>query len=150
MAASIWSNFIRRCSLAWCCPKNIADIVESWMGGYFVGCGCVLWWLIPFAILWSIWKERNSRIFLGSSFSVANLISTVAIRIAKWALVRKEFSISSMDDNLSNWEACMGCGSIQMRRVVPWSPSIWGFKVQCGWCFQGQMGAGWYWRCASQ
>lgn len=34
---SVWSSFIGRCSLAWCCPKDIADAAMSWMGGAIVG-----------------------------------------------------------------------------------------------------------------
>lgn len=65
LAVSIWSNFIGRSGLAWCFPKNIADMVESWQGECFVGCGQVLCRMIPFAILWTIWKESNDMIFRG-------------------------------------------------------------------------------------
>ena len=51
VAALAWSNFIQKCSLAWCCPKNIAGMAESWLGGYFIGCDRVLCRMIPFAIL---------------------------------------------------------------------------------------------------
>lgn len=37
VATFVWSNLIWRCGLAWCCPKNIANMEESWLGGCFVG-----------------------------------------------------------------------------------------------------------------
>lgn len=85
-------------------------MAESWMGGAIVGCTRILWRVSPFAILWSIWKEMNDRIIRGSSSSSIDLIPRVALRIAKWALVRKKFSNVHLNDILENWEACMGCG----------------------------------------
>ena len=76
----------------------------------------------PFAILWSIWKERNDRIFRSSSFSTVGLTSEVAFGIAKWALIRKEFSKLTFDDILLNWGACMVCGPSKVKRSTPWYP----------------------------
>ena len=52
--ASVWSNFIARCGIAWCMPQLLARTVESWIGGHFAGCGRILLRLTLFAILWSI------------------------------------------------------------------------------------------------
>ena len=101
----------------WYClvlPRDYCG-AESWLGGHFVGYGFILWRMIPFAILWSIWMERNDRISKGSSFSsafssAADLISSIGMRIVKWALLRKEFSNFSLNAILTNWEACMECG----------------------------------------
>ena len=72
--------------------------------------------------MWSIWRNRNDRIFRGSSSLSHELISRVALKITKWALVRKEYFNFNLNDILFNWEACMGCGLIKVRRSVPWSP----------------------------
>ena len=78
VAVQVWNDFIRRCDIAWCCPKNIAKAANAWRSGCFIGCGRLLWRIISFVILWSIRKERNERIFRGSSASVADLIYKVA------------------------------------------------------------------------
>lgn len=95
VAVTVWCNFIGRCGLAWCCLKNIVEAADSWHGGCFVSCGRILWRMIPFAILWSVWKERNDRIFRDYSSTTTEVISKVSLRIAKWALRRKEFSMLS-------------------------------------------------------
>ena len=64
---SVWARFISRCGAAWCFPEKIGEAIESWMGGHFAGCGRTLWRMASFAIIWSIWRERNDRIFRGSS-----------------------------------------------------------------------------------
>ena len=61
-----------------------------------------------------------------SSSSLEVLISKTTFGIAKWALIRKEFSEFSFDDILSNSGACMGCCSHEERRSVPWNPSPYG------------------------
>ena len=78
--------------------------------------------MLPFVILWSIWRERNDRIFKGVSSSLLVLINRISMRIAKWALIRKKCCNFSLNDILLNWEVCMGCRPNKVRRVVPWSP----------------------------
>lgn len=50
--------------------------------------------------VWSIWRERNDRIFRGTSISLADLISKVALTIEKWALIRKELPNLTLNDIL--------------------------------------------------
>ena len=82
--------------------ENIADAVESWARGQFVGCGRSLWRLIPFAMLWCIWKDRNDRVFRNVSSTSEELVASISLMIANWALVRKEFSNFSLNDILFN------------------------------------------------
>lgn len=62
VAAGIWGHFFSKCGVAWCSSENIIDAIESCARGPFARCGRTLWRLIPFDILWCIWKERNDRI----------------------------------------------------------------------------------------
>lgn len=60
-------------------------------------------------------RERNDKIFKGTSSS-AKLIDRVTLTTAKWTFV--EFSNFSLNDIIFNWEACMGCGPIKVRRTI--------------------------------
>jgi hypothetical protein len=42
--------------------------------------------------------------------------------MAKWAMVRKEFSSFSINDIYVNWKACMVCGLPKVRRSTLCSP----------------------------
>ena len=120
--ANIWSHFIARCGVAWCCPESIVQAAQYWLGGCFGVCRRTLWRIIPFAILWTSWRERNDRIFRGISSPLVKLIEGVTLRIAKWAMVRKEFSTFSINNIFVNWEACMVCGLPKVRRSTLCSP----------------------------
>lgn len=61
----------------------------------FIVCGAVLWMLVLFTILWSLWKERNDKIFRRVSSSVDDLLHVVTLRMEKWASSRKESDFKS-------------------------------------------------------
>lgn len=60
------------------------------------------------------------EIFREVASSRENFISLVSLRIARWAITRKE--LSNIEFHEINKEACKICGQIEERRTVPWSP----------------------------
>ena len=65
-------------------------------------------------------KARLSD-FKGVSSSATKVISTITLTITKWTLIRKKFSNFTLNDILINWEACMGCGPVNVRKSLIWS-----------------------------
>lgn len=55
----------------------------------------------------TIWKEKNERIFRGTSPSVEPLISVASLRITNWTSIRKEFVDINTSDIVFYCEACM-------------------------------------------
>lgn len=47
----------------WCMPVFVTMVLEARRVAPFFGSGRVMWTLIPFAILWSVWQKRNARVF---------------------------------------------------------------------------------------
>ena len=66
-----------------CLPGSLVGLFEAWRSCTLVGCGLLIWRLIPYSVLWSIWKERNGRIFSGRESSVGTIIQAMVLRIAK-------------------------------------------------------------------
>lgn len=67
------------------CLLSVAMVFEAWRTTPFIGNGKVLWRLISFAILWSVGKERNARIFRRSSMPKDDVAKLVLVRLARWA-----------------------------------------------------------------
>lgn len=57
-----------------CFPTTLERLVEAWSLSPFFGCGMVLWRMISFSILWSVWKERNHRIFREGQMVVEDVV----------------------------------------------------------------------------
>lgn len=116
----------------------------------FFGCGVVLWKLIPYVSLWSVWKERNDRVFRSSSMPMEDLVHLVLLRMAKWVSSREEeFDSIKVDGILHNWEASLQC-VLKGNNINVLVPSIWGVEVQCQWGSKGETRASGDWRGASQ
>lgn len=100
---------------AWCSPSKLSEAFETWRLGTSKY-GLVLWRIVPFAIILTIWKERNEKIFR-DSLSFTPLHSVTPIQIAKWVSIRKEFANCKINDILFNWETCMVCGVIDGKEA---------------------------------
>lgn len=107
---SLWCRLLARCGGA----------NRSMEGFFFFGSSLILWRLIPFAIFWSVWKERNNRIFRGSLLTVEDLSQIVVVQVAKWASFKKEFD--TLNGVMRDREASLYCGKKKMKKVVHWIP----------------------------
>lgn len=122
LTSHLWSFLIHKFGLGWRFPWSISELADSWRGGPFFGCGQILWRTIPFPIVWLIWKEWNNGIFKNVYSTSQDLRAFIHARIAKWALLKREFYNLSMTDILFNWRGLlMGCGLSKEGRVVAWS-----------------------------
>lgn len=74
-----------------------------------VGCRRTLCRLIPISIHERIFNNKDS---LGEY-----IVSTMALRIAKGACLRKECPGLTIDNILHNWGACLKVGSSKKKRI---------------------------------
>ena len=63
-----------------------------------------LWSLVVFAVLWTLWRERNHRIFEDREDSLANIMDSVHYLVALWASLHKDLSQFSFKDWLKGWD----------------------------------------------
>lgn len=57
VTSSIWGHFLNLCGVAWCFLGSLSGLVKAWRGSPMVGCSVILWRLIPYSIIWSIYVK---------------------------------------------------------------------------------------------
>lgn len=98
-----------------------------WNGGSFLSMGVAQsCGIIPFAILWSVWKERNDKVFRWTSKSVEEVVHMVIVRIAKWVSCRSDFDRLRVDGLLCNWEASLHSDISKKNIALLWCSPIQG------------------------
>lgn len=71
-----------------------------------------MWRCISPAIMCSLWKEMNDRLFRGTHSSVKEIAHLVFLRSAKSSLIKKELFHVKLDDFL-----CIAFGSSKRRKL---------------------------------
>jgi hypothetical protein len=63
VARVVWSSFYSLFGVEWVMPSSVLDLLSGW--GTLMGRGPVfrIWKQVPFCVLWSLWRERNSKLF---------------------------------------------------------------------------------------
>lgn len=111
-----------RCGVLWCFPSSLGGMFEAWYFPPFYGDGKVLWRIIPGAILWSTWKERNDRVFRRSLSPMEDILVLVEMQIIKWISSRSDFDNIRVNGVLQNWQISLMCGISKIKKVVLWGP----------------------------
>ena len=65
--------------------------------------GHILWSLVPSAILWSLWKGHNNRIFKGSRHSFDDRLNGALLYTVNWVPSRIEYQNLHLHDIIHNW-----------------------------------------------
>ena len=99
MTRQIWVWWLNLWSYTWVFPYCLKDAFNQWKcikkeGKFFKK----VWSDVFFIILWTMWKERNLRIFGDSQTSIKDLQDLVLLRLGWWISAWKEdFPYSPVD-----------------------------------------------------
>ncbi len=86
MASDLWHMVLRSFGVIWVFPNNIGDLLFGWFN-YFGKHKSSIWNLVPHCLMWTVWRERNSRIFEDEEHSKTKLSELFFGLLFDWARV---------------------------------------------------------------
>ena len=83
----LWSSAVGSFDCCWVFPKSLQELLQAWKAPVGAPRGKELWKLSFLAVLWAIWKERNSRYLEGVGTSVSHLVEKAKFLVALWVSI---------------------------------------------------------------
>ncbi|KAL4204372.1 hypothetical protein AMTRI_Chr01g109510 [Amborella trichopoda] len=106
-AHKIWGHILQLCGVQWVMLPTVKELLSSYPASHWLKAGRTLWKAAGAAIVWIIWKERNSRIFQGIAIECPALFHKVTSLVTFWASNHGIFSWLPANTFLSHWENIM-------------------------------------------
>lgn len=99
----LWSCFLDLMGVSWVCPGSWTGVMEYWFHSGLRSRRKLTWNTIPTVVLWSIWKERNMRVFEGTTSEFSGLFQNAKWRLCLWLCANKEFMVFKAGNLLQSW-----------------------------------------------
>ena len=100
-----------------------------------------MWRGLRAAVCWTLWEERNSRIFSEIQRGAADLKAIIHIRAVQWLKYLKLFTDYTVDDMLRKWGEIANCTQTKLVMKVVWTLPPRGFlKLNVDGCSRGNPG----------
>lgn len=121
----IWSKIINWWGLAWCCPRNLANLFSQWDSLVYGKFQKKVWVMLFFSATWSMWLLRNDVIFKQKIPDYDTLFFLIVTRLCLWLkAIEPDFPYSSSDllrsaEGLVRWT-----NSQKLRIGIMWSPPM--------------------------
>ncbi|KAL9681272.1 hypothetical protein QQ045_013054 [Rhodiola kirilowii] len=101
----LWTVCLQWWGCCWVTPQKARCLLESWDLGGLSKSSKRLGRILCYAILWSIWEERNKRCFRNCKRRVEEIVELVKARVAWWAKFRRTkcpYSLSTIKSNIED------------------------------------------------
>ncbi|XP_026443840.1 uncharacterized protein LOC113343992 [Papaver somniferum] len=99
----IWTYFIEKLRWFFTLTPDVVTLLFSWTLPQDDKIQTQIWSIIPAAILWCIWNERNNKFFNGKQNSDKTVIGKAQHEMFCWCLVFKECQNLNYSDIIDNW-----------------------------------------------
>ncbi|RZC47279.1 hypothetical protein C5167_040215 [Papaver somniferum] len=94
VAWRIWGIFLKDWNIKWATPPDIITLISSWPTRSTSRRNGLVLKVLPAAIIWNLWEERNLRAFQGVSKEVMGIVDVVKLTVAYWLHNRGVFKDS--------------------------------------------------------
>ncbi|XP_010242092.1 PREDICTED: uncharacterized protein LOC104586522 [Nelumbo nucifera] len=89
--AQLWNHLLKFLKVCWVMPRSVKKLLCCW---HIVGWSKkkkTLWKMIPSAVMWCIWTERNRRVFSNKFLSLEDLTQKLVGKLISWLSVAADF-----------------------------------------------------------
>lgn len=90
VSSKLWSWWLNLWQVKWVFPSSLREAFTQWYWPKKVSFFSKVWSTIFFIMLWSIWKERNKRVFSNTASSIKDMKELVLLRLGWWISGWKE------------------------------------------------------------
>jgi len=98
ITCQLWRLFINLKGFSWTMPGKVTEALQSWEEAGVLARSRSRWRIIPASILWTIWKERNSRCFENIENSIEQIKLNCILILCFWCnQIRSNDPVSIID-----------------------------------------------------
>lgn len=90
-------------------PSNLSALLQAWNVAAFSKLGKRIWKLVPAAICWSLWWERNNRVLRGYLEPAYQVYKRAKEMIIFWVERCKDFECFPNGTLAREWANIIGC-----------------------------------------
>lgn len=98
IAWNVWSSIIKWWGLSWVCPGSIYNLMSWWLSNKFTNLEKGIWDIYFFAVMWSLWLERNLITFQGCALDTDKLVDKIQTRVSFWTKANFDLKTYSVED----------------------------------------------------
>ena len=80
----MWTTVFRLFEVQWVMPRTVSDLLSCWLDG--VGQRSELWRIVPHCVMWTLWRERNARLFENVEQPLQRLCTGMFRYLLDWAV----------------------------------------------------------------
>ena len=96
IACELWSLVFCLFGIHYVIPHKVIELFESWQGKFRRHRNIDFWKLVPYCLIWCIWRERNATSFEGCECSMLEIKYIFLHTLFDWSLIFSHFSCSSL------------------------------------------------------
>ncbi|OVA09441.1 Reverse transcriptase zinc-binding domain [Macleaya cordata] len=109
LSFQIWLSFLEGFRMEWVMPGTILQLLSCWEKRWNNIKENFVWKVMPFAIGWILWNERNARIFDNKIRGKEALIVEIKSCIFLWGTARGVFKGIFFDELVTSWREKIHC-----------------------------------------